>query len=89
MRRDGEWAGQPELLAAAHALSVHIVVHQFEAPSYRISCDDANARIIHVSYHDGEHYNSVHLAEGGGGGAGKANGKTKGGASSQEENIIL
>lgn len=28
MRRDGEWAGQPELLAAAHALKVDLIVHQ-------------------------------------------------------------
>ena len=63
MRRDGEWAGQPELLAAAQALGVDIVVHQFEMPSYRISCEQPSARCIHVSYHDGEHYNSVHALE--------------------------
>eukprot|EP00966_Prymnesium_polylepis_P126763 2931529-Prymnesium_polylepis.1 len=53
MRRDGEWAGQPELLAAVHALAVDIVVHQFELPSYRITCEAQGARCIHVSYHDG------------------------------------
>ena len=36
MRREGEWAGQPELLAAAQALRVDIVVHQYDAPNYRI-----------------------------------------------------
>ncbi|KAL1511083.1 hypothetical protein AB1Y20_005906 [Prymnesium parvum] len=60
MRRDGEWAGQPELLAAARALDVDIVVHQHEMPSYRLSCGKAHARCIHLSYHNGEHYNSVH-----------------------------
>lgn len=59
MRRDGEWAGQPELLAAARALNVHIMVHQFKMPAYRIDAPKPDAQIIHVSYHDGDHYNSV------------------------------
>ena len=72
MRTDGEWAGQVELIAAAQALRVNIVVHQLEHPSYRIECSAADSsnggskpkakppREIHISYHDGEHYNSVH-----------------------------
>ena len=72
MKTDGEWAGQVELIAAAQALRVNIVVHQHEHPSYRIECAPdaagggskakpaAPPREIHVSYHDGEHYNSVH-----------------------------
>ena len=67
------------------ALGVHIVVHQYEHPSYRIECRaDASGngrakagatkpppRDIHLSYHDGEHYNSVHPLNGrGSGGAG-------------------
>ena len=62
MSNDGEWAGQPELLAAAHALRVHIIVHQWDAPAYRIESSAASqAKEIHVSYHDGEHYNSVRV----------------------------
>jgi len=65
MSTDGEWAGQVELIAAAQALHVNIVVHQHEHPSYRIECGleppkAKSPREIHVSYHDGEHYNSVH-----------------------------
>ena len=63
MKTDGEWAGQVELIAAAQALRVNIVVHQMEHPSYRIEYRGANKsrppRDVHVSYHDGEHYNSV------------------------------
>ena len=63
LKSDGEWAGQVELIAAAQALNVHIVVHQFEHPSYRIESQTAGGKAapkeIHVSYHDGEHYNSV------------------------------
>ena len=68
MGTDGEWAGQVELIAAAQALRVNIVVHQMEHPSYRIEYRGASKgqppRDIHVSYHDGEHYNSVHSMAG-------------------------
>ena len=68
MGMDGEWAGQVELIAAAQALTVSIVVHQLEHPSYRIECSAVGTkkppREIHVSYHDGEHYNSVHSRTG-------------------------
>jgi hypothetical protein len=75
MRTDSEWAGQVELIAAAQALRVHIVVHQLEHPSYRIECRSEHSgkarsskkppRDVHLSYHDGEHYNSVHPLGGG------------------------
>ena len=91
MKTDGEWAGQIELIAAASCLGVHIVVHQFEHPSYRIECKPESkpssskasakakgsskaVRDIHLSYHDGEHYNSVRVLlngkEGGSGSTG-------------------
>ena len=69
MGADGEWAGQVELIAAAQALRVNIIVHQLEHPSYRIDCAAGDPAVrkeakplreIHISYHDGEHYNSVH-----------------------------
>ena len=59
MRRDGEWAGQYEIIAAARALGVHIMVHQFKMPAYRVDTSAPEAPIIHLSYHDGDHYNSV------------------------------
>lgn len=52
-------AGQPELQAMAAVCNVDIMVHQFEAPSYVVSGSKAG-KMIHVSYHDGQHYNSVH-----------------------------
>jgi OTU domain-containing protein 3 len=52
-------AGQPELQAMATVGQVDIMVHQFEAPSYVVS-GSATGKMIHVSYHDGQHYNSVH-----------------------------
>lgn len=35
------------------------MVHQFENPSYVVSGSNSG-KMIHVSYHDGQHYNSVH-----------------------------
>lgn len=101
LKSDGEWAGQVELIAAAHALRVHIVVHQMEHPSYRIECQGGSSggssapRQIHLSYHDGEHYNSVRplggisqpSARGGGGSRQGGSSHDKGGA--EEENDEL
>ena len=43
---------------------VDIMVHQFEAPSYVVSGPTrGSGKMIHVSYHDGQHYNSVHPTE--------------------------
>jgi hypothetical protein len=36
MREDGEWAGQPEIQAAAMMGPLTIVVHQFEDPTYQV-----------------------------------------------------
>ena len=38
------------------------MVHQFENPSYVVSGSNSG-KMIHVSYHDGQHYNSVHPLE--------------------------
>ena len=59
MRLDGEWAGNYEIIAAARALDVHIMVHQFKMPAYRTEASKPDAPVVHVSYHDGDHYNSV------------------------------
>eukprot|EP00041_Stephanoeca_diplocostata_P034025 m.1140725 g.1140725 ORF g.1140725 m.1140725 type:complete len:431 (-) comp24448_c3_seq2:2674-3966(-) len=61
MREDGEWAGQPELMALAWSQHVNIMVYQLDQPAYRIECPAASGTppVINVSYHDGLHYNSV------------------------------
>lgn len=106
MRREGEWAGQPELLAAAQALRVDIVVHQYDAPNYRIEARRDVVEIgprlarerrghaqcgaeeylseVHVSYHDGEHYNSVRPLAGGNG-ATPSRGRGREGAAEGDE----
>eukprot|EP01065_Artemidia_motanka_P018815 TRINITY_DN2216_c0_g1_i1.p1 TRINITY_DN2216_c0_g1~~TRINITY_DN2216_c0_g1_i1.p1 ORF type:complete len:326 (+),score=93.46 TRINITY_DN2216_c0_g1_i1:64-1041(+) len=57
MARDGEWGGQLELNALAAVLKVDVVIHSANVPrrELRVGSD----RVIHVSYHLGEHYCSV------------------------------
>eukprot|EP01026_Neomeris_dumetosa_P069245 TRINITY_DN68332_c0_g2_i2.p2 TRINITY_DN68332_c0_g2~~TRINITY_DN68332_c0_g2_i2.p2 ORF type:complete len:487 (-),score=99.43 TRINITY_DN68332_c0_g2_i2:813-2273(-) len=60
MRKDGSWAGQIELQAASLALEVNICIYQYQQPRWTLSNFPENeAETIHISYHDGEHYNSV------------------------------
>ena len=79
-------------------------MHQFEHPSYRIECKPESkpssskasakgsskaVRDIHLSYHDGEHYNSVRVLltgkDGGGGSAGNRFGGLRGDGCSSAE----
>jgi OTU domain-containing protein 3 len=68
MRNDGEWGGNFELAAAVQCFGINIVVHNFQAPRYQLTCHDASKAVenvgggtIHLSYHDGEHYNSCRV----------------------------
>jgi OTU domain-containing protein 3 len=60
MRKDGEWGGNLELQALSLAFNVNITVHQLEAPWFElINFDLGDTRMVHLSYHDGDHYASV------------------------------
>ena len=62
MRTDAEWGGNFELAAAVRCFKVHIIVHQFAAPRYQLTNHErSRCRTVHVSYHDGEHFNSVRI----------------------------
>ncbi|CAN0126375.1 unnamed protein product [Scytosiphon promiscuus] len=58
MRRDAEWGGNQELVAASQLYRANVVVHQFKAPRFFIPCEKA-VLTIHLSYHGEHHYNSV------------------------------
>lgn len=58
MMEDGRWGGYPELVALSHSEKLNIIVHQLDAPKFEIISPSANCT-IHLSYHMGEHYNSV------------------------------
>ncbi|RYY33811.1 hypothetical protein EON62_03880, partial [archaeon] len=60
MRGAGEWGGNLELQALSTMLGVNVVVHQAAQPPWVLRTNPhPRARAIHLSYHDGNHYNSV------------------------------
>ncbi|GMH06409.1 hypothetical protein Nepgr_008249 [Nepenthes gracilis] len=62
--KDGTWAGHMELQAASLVTHTNICIHRNMSPRWYIrNFNDQGARMIHLSYHDGEHYNSVRLKE--------------------------
>lgn len=62
MAAEGEWGGHMELIALSKALRVNLCVHQLDAARWEITNFPPSRRRLHVSYHDGNHYNSVRLA---------------------------
>ncbi|CAL5324635.1 unnamed protein product [Camellia sinensis] len=64
MEKDGTWAGHMELQAASLVTHSNICIHRISSPRWYIqNFDNREARMVHLSYHDGEHYNSVRLKE--------------------------
>lgn len=64
MGKDGTWAGHMELQAASLVTHSNICIHRKSSPRWYIkNFDDRDAQMIHLSYHDWEHYNSVRLKE--------------------------
>lgn len=64
MEKDGTWAGHMELQAASLVTHTNICIHRHMSPRWYIqNFDNRESRMLHLSYHDGEHYNSVRLKE--------------------------
>ena len=70
MAEEGTWAGHIECQAATLELGVRLRIYQAGQPSWTIknhqdNDDDDNEPLpmLHLSYHDGVHYNSVRLAD--------------------------
>ncbi|XP_078443473.1 SEC-C motif-containing protein / OTU-like cysteine protease family protein isoform X2 [Wolffia australiana] len=64
MREDGTWAGNMELQAASLVTRSNICIHHSSSPRWYIRNFHAQgSRMVHISYHDGEHYNSVRLKD--------------------------
>ncbi|XP_076046392.1 mediator complex subunit 28 [Oratosquilla oratoria] len=57
----GTYAGNDCIVAFARLQGVMVVIHQLNAPLWRISGVEGqkNLRELHISYHNGDHYNSV------------------------------
>ncbi|KAF8016164.1 hypothetical protein BT93_H1625 [Corymbia citriodora subsp. variegata] len=64
MDNDGTWAGHMELQVASLVTQSNFCIHWNMSPRWYIrNFDKLGARMIHLSYHDKEHYNSVRLKE--------------------------
>lgn len=66
MMLSSTWGGNIELQALSMAYTLNLRIHQVGAPCYDIVNDfgkKAEVTPVHLSYHDGLHYNSVRLAD--------------------------
>ncbi|KAG0569919.1 hypothetical protein KC19_6G125000 [Ceratodon purpureus] len=60
MREETTWAGHMEIQATSLVTRTNICIHQLKTPRWHFrNFNTADAKTIHLSYHDGEHYNSV------------------------------
>ncbi|GLC46448.1 hypothetical protein PLESTF_000847500 [Pleodorina starrii] len=64
MKKDGVWAGYMEVVAASRCLGANLTIYQAGQPRWRvINHPEDSAPMLHLSYHDGQHYNSVRCAD--------------------------
>lgn len=61
MSRDAEWGGNLELMALSSSLHINVTIHQAGQRPWMMTSSPfgAAAPSLHVSYHDGQHYNAV------------------------------
>lgn len=62
MRSPGRWGSQLELMALCRRHEINAILHQHERSAYEMVCAPLGNRCIQLSYHDGEHYNSVRFS---------------------------
>ncbi|KAM0923695.1 hypothetical protein ACQ4PT_005373 [Festuca glaucescens] len=65
MMKDGTWAGNMELQAGSLVTNRNICIHMLNSPRWYINNFSGReaSNMVHLSYHHGEHYNSVRLTE--------------------------
>jgi hypothetical protein len=63
MRKDGIWGGNIEIYSLSMSLNVNFYIFLYNRPLYIVRNHDKPKRNLFLSYHDGEHYNSVRLKE--------------------------
>lgn len=60
MRETSTWAGHMELQVISSVTHTNICIHRLSFPRWHIqNFKSTEARCIHLSYHNGEHYNSI------------------------------
>lgn len=63
MRKDGTWAGYMEVVAASRCLGANLTIYQAGQPRWHVVNHPDGCPVLHLSYHDGQHYNSVRCAD--------------------------
>eukprot|EP00250_Pteridium_aquilinum_P007662 c17334_g1_i3 orf=599-1660(-) len=72
MRETSTWAGNMELQVISLVTHTNICIHRLLSPRWNIqNFRSTEARCIHLSYHNGEHYNSIRRKDDNGGGPAK------------------
>jgi len=61
LTKDGEWGGNLEIQALAMRFNINFFIHIYNHPLYIVKNFSQPLKNIHLSYHDGNHYNSVRL----------------------------
>ena len=59
LRGDGAWGGNLEIQCVAMAFKINVVIHVHASPRWEVANFGAEARTVQLSYHEGNHYNSV------------------------------
>lgn len=63
MRKSGTWGGNLELYSLSMSLNVNFYIFLLDRPLYIVKNHDVPKRNIFLSYHNGEHYNSVRMKD--------------------------
>ena len=61
LAKDGEYAGNDAIVAFSRCYSMHVVIHQLNAPRWEIHAPHTAATLntLHIAYLNGEHYCSI------------------------------
>ena len=63
MRKSGTWGGNIEVYSLSMLLNVNFYIFLYNRPLYIVKNHDIPIRNIYLSYHEGNHYNSVRLID--------------------------
>lgn len=63
MRKNGIWGGNIEIYSLSMALNVNFYIFLLERPLYIVKNHDFPKRNLFLSYHEGQHYNTVRLKD--------------------------
>jgi hypothetical protein len=63
MQKDATWGGNLEIFAMSMKFNVNFYIYIYDHPMYIVKNFDLPMRNLHLTYHDGSHYNSVRLKD--------------------------